>query len=111
MDQRLIVRYFNRKGLTAQVIQNNLVATLGQEAIVCSTVTNYLREVQTGADHANPLPEEISPDIDDSDEAILGALEELPFSSVRQLLCETHLPNSTVYRRLDEKLGFTAGHL
>jgi hypothetical protein len=74
-------------------------------------VTNYLREAQTGPDEASPLSEEISPYIDDSDEALLRALEELPFSSVRQLSHATHLPKTTVYRRLSEKLGFTARHL
>jgi hypothetical protein len=43
MDQRSIVLYLNRKGLTVQVIHNDLVATLGEEAIAYSTVRNYLR--------------------------------------------------------------------
>jgi hypothetical protein len=44
-------------------------------------------------------------------EAILRALQELPFSSVRQLTHATHLRVTTVYRRLSAKLRFTQRHL
>jgi hypothetical protein len=69
----------------ARVIHDDLVVTLSEEAIAYGTVRKYLREAQTGPDDATAFPEEISPHNDDSDEAILGALEELPFSLVRQL--------------------------
>jgi hypothetical protein len=48
MDQRSIVFYLNTKGWMARVIHDDLVATLGEEAIAYSTVTKYLREAQTG---------------------------------------------------------------
>jgi hypothetical protein len=41
----------------------------------------------------------------------LSALDENPFASVRQLSRLTHIPATTVYRRLTESLGFTARHL
>jgi hypothetical protein len=44
MDERSIDLYLNRKGLTAQVIHDDLVATLGEEVIAYSTVTNYLTQ-------------------------------------------------------------------
>jgi hypothetical protein len=111
MDQRSIVLYLNRKGWRAQVIHDDLVATLGEKAIAYSNIPKYLREAQTGRDGAMPECEEISPHINDADEAILNALQELSFSSVRQLSCATHLPETTVCRRFSEKLGFTARHL
>jgi hypothetical protein len=77
-----------------QVIHDDLVATLGEEAIAYSTVTKYLREAQTGPDDGITLSEEISPHINDWDEAILRAIEEFPFSSVRQFLHATHLPKT-----------------
>jgi hypothetical protein len=85
--------------LTASVIHNDLVVTLGEEAIASRTMMECLREAQ------------IAPGFDDSDEAILRTLEELPFSSVRKLSCAIHLPKTTVYRRFSEKLGFIARHL
>jgi hypothetical protein len=57
-------------------------------------VRKYLREVQTGPDDATAVFEEISPHIDDLDEAILSDLEELPLSSVRSFQVQL------VYRRL-----------
>jgi hypothetical protein len=50
-------------------------------------------------------------DFDDSDQAILAALEDSPFASVRQLSRLTHLPSTTVYRRLTQSLGFVVHHL
>jgi hypothetical protein len=85
MDHKSIALYFNRKGWMARVIHDDLVVTLGEEAIAYSTVTKYLREAQTGPDDATALLEEISPHIDDWDEAILRALEEFSFSSVQHL--------------------------
>jgi hypothetical protein len=64
VDERSIVLYLNRKGLTAEVVHDDLAATLGEEATAYSRVTNCLR--------ASPM--------DESDENILRALEELPFS-------------------------------
>jgi hypothetical protein len=107
MDQRSIVLYLNRKDLTAQVTHDDLVATLGAEAIAYSTVTNYLRTVRIIHRDATPLSATTSLCIDVSDEVILRALEEFPFSSVRQLAHATHLPVTTVYRRLSAKLWFT----
>jgi hypothetical protein len=44
MDQKSIVLYLNRKGWTAQVIHDDLVARLGEEAIAYRTMMKYLRE-------------------------------------------------------------------
>jgi hypothetical protein len=73
-------------------MHDDLVATLGEKAIAYSNMTKYLREAQTAPDDATALPEEISPHIDDSDEAILRALEEFSFSSVQHLFCVIRLP-------------------
>jgi hypothetical protein len=96
MDHKSIAIYLNRKGCMGRVIHVDLVVTLGEEAIAYSTVMKYLREGQTGPDDATALPDEISRHIDDSDEAILRALEEFSSSSVRQLSHATHLPKTTV---------------
>jgi hypothetical protein len=93
------------------VIHDEPVATLGEEAIAYRTMTNSLRAARVIPCDATPFSAAISPHIDESDEAIVRDLEELPLSSVRQLSRATHLPKTTVYRRLSEKLGFTARHL
>jgi hypothetical protein len=48
---------------------------------------------------------------DNTDGGILSALNENPFMSVRQLSRLTHLPLTTVYRRLTSSIEFTARHL
>jgi hypothetical protein len=83
MDQRSIVLYSNRKGLTAQVVDDDLVATLGKEAIAYGRVTNDLRVARIIPRDATAFSAGTSPHVDESDEDILRALEELPLSSVR----------------------------
>jgi hypothetical protein len=74
-------------------------------------VTNHLRAARIIPGDTTALSDATLFQINDSDEAILRALEEFPFSSVGQLSCAAHLPKTTVYRRLSEKLGLTARHL
>jgi hypothetical protein len=58
-----------------------------------------------------PHPADVQRDLNDSDQAILAALEDSSFASVRQLSPLTHFPSTTVYRRLTQSLGFVARHL
>jgi hypothetical protein len=106
MDQKPIVLYLRMKGIALDAIHDNLVRTLGKDAMAYSTVTKYARSAQfSGRKEATP-PE--APDVERSpvDEAILTALAEFPFpfpfSSVRELSRRICLPRSTVhpYRHL-----------
>jgi hypothetical protein len=111
MDQRSIVLYHNRRGLTAQVIRNDLVATLGAEAMAYSTVTDYPRVTRIIPCDATPLSATISPHINESDDAILRTFTELPFSEIRRFARATHIPVTTAYTPLSAKLRFTRRHL
>jgi hypothetical protein len=57
MDHKSIALYLNRKGSLSRVMRDDLVVTLGEEAIVYSTMTKYLREAQTGPGDATALAE------------------------------------------------------
>jgi hypothetical protein len=89
MDQRLIALYLTKKGLSATAIHRDLEETLGLEAVTYSAVTMFLRtlsfrgetEEEEIGDHDKPL--------DEVDQAILKALADEPFSSVREL---AHVP-------------------
>jgi hypothetical protein len=98
MDQQLIVLYFSRKGLSAVTIHDDLVATLGAEAVSYPSVTRYLREAIFASSNPDtlPLPEHY---LDDSDQAILLAFADQPFTSIRELSRFTYLPRTTVHRR------------
>jgi hypothetical protein len=108
IDRKSIGLYLNRKGWTTRVIHDDLADALGEEAIAYRIVTKYLREARAGHEHATQFSEEISSHMEDSDEVILSALEEYPFSLVRKLLRATHLSVTMTYRRLSEKFWFPA---
>jgi hypothetical protein len=79
MDQKLIVLYLRMKGMTLDAIHDDLVRTLGKDAVAYSTVTKSARSAQfSGRKEATP-PD--APDVERSplDEAILTALAEFPF--------------------------------
>jgi hypothetical protein len=111
MDQQLVVIYLSRRGLSAVIIHNNLVATLGAEAASYPSVTRYLREAifsSSNPPDPSPPPEH---QLDDSDQAILLALADQPFASIRESSRLTHRPRTTVHRRLMQSLGFCVRHL
>jgi hypothetical protein len=97
--------------MSAREIHDDIVATLGPDGVSYSSVTRYLREARFPPSKPEPHPVEAQRDFDDSDSAILAALEDSPFASVRQPSRLTYLHSTTVYRRLTQSLGFVAHHL
>jgi hypothetical protein len=111
MDQQSIVLYLSRKGLSAVAIHHNLVATLGAEAVSYPFVTRCLPEaIFTSSNPPDPLPPP-EHQLDDSDQAILPALADQHFASIRELSRLIHLPRTTIHRRLTQSLGFRVHHL
>jgi hypothetical protein len=111
MARRPIVAYLSLKGMSACEIHDDIVAALGLDAVSYNLVTRYLGEARFPPSKPEPHPADVQRDIHDSDQVILSALEDNPFASVRQLSRLTHLPSTTVYRRLTQSLGFVARHL
>jgi hypothetical protein len=111
MVQQSKVLYLSMKRLPAVAIHDDLVATLGAEAMGYPSVTRYLREtIFVSSNPSDPLPPpEHQPD--DSDQAILLARSDQPCASIRELARLTHLPKPTVHRRLTQSLGFRVRHL
>jgi hypothetical protein len=99
MTQRPIVAYLSLKGMSTREIHDDIVATLGPDAVLYSSVTRYLREARFPPSKPEPHPIDVQRDLDDSDQVILAALEDNPFASVR-LSRLAHLPSTTVYRCL-----------
>jgi hypothetical protein len=94
MSQRSICLFFAVKRLSAQVIDNELVAVLSPDAIGYSTVTNYLRQRHIPSTLCE-IPDEPTATVIEN--AILDALEKQPFSSIRELAQLTCIPRSTVH--------------
>jgi hypothetical protein len=76
------------------------VATRGPNAVSYNSVIRYLRETRFPRSKPEPHPVDVERDLDDSDQAILAALEDSPFASVRKLSRLNHLPSTIVYHRL-----------
>jgi hypothetical protein len=109
MGQKPIVLCLRMKGMALDAIHDDLVLTLGKDAVTHSTVTKYARSTQfSGREEAIP-PE--APDVEPSPvyEAILTALAEFPFSSVRELSRGICLPRSTGH--LAQSVRFIVRHL
>jgi hypothetical protein len=111
MTQRTIVAYLSLKGVSAGEIHDDVLATLGPDTVSYSSVTRYLREARFPPSKPEPHPIDVQRDLDDSDQAILTALEDRPVLWVQQLSRLTHLPSTTVYPRVTQSLGFAARHL
>jgi hypothetical protein len=111
MTQRPILAYLSLKGMSARDIHDDIVTTLGPDALSYGSVTGYLREARFPPLKPEPHPADIQRDLDDSDHAILAALEDSSFASVWQLSRLTHLPSTTVYHHLTQSLGFVARHI
>jgi hypothetical protein len=113
MDQKPIVIYLRMKWMGLDSIHDDLVRTIGKDVVAYSTVTKYACSAQfSGRKEATP-PEAPNAERSPVDEAILTALAEFPFSSMRKLSRRICLPRSTVNRDgdLTQSLCFTVRHL
>jgi hypothetical protein len=91
MDQKTIVIYLRMKGMSLDAIHEDPVRTLGMNAVTYPTVTKYAHSAKF-----SPKKDRISsepPVVESSpvDDAILAALAEYPFSSIRKLSRRTCL--------------------
>jgi hypothetical protein len=111
MDQQSIVMWLSLKGLNAFEIHTDLVATLKGEAKSDSTVMCCRRRPSFSSLKTLQPSESPAPILNESDEAILLALSEGSFASVRQLARRTHRHPSTVYDHITHKPGFTVRYI
>jgi hypothetical protein len=98
MTQSPIVAYLSLRWISAREIHDDIIATLGPDVVSYSSVARHIREAQFPSSKPKPHPADVQRDLADSDQAILAALEDIPFTSVRQLSRLIHLPSTTVYR-------------
>jgi hypothetical protein len=97
--------YLNKKGLAAVEIHTEINHVFGEGTVRYSTVTRYLCK-QGFADSSTLLPEDRETHGPDAiDNAILQALDEQPFASLRQIAMRILVPMSTVRYRLVTKMA------
>jgi hypothetical protein len=85
MAQRPIVADLSLKRMSAREIHDDIVTTLGPDAVSYNSVTRHLREARFSPSKPEPHPADVQRDFDDSDQVILTALEDNPVASVQQL--------------------------
>jgi hypothetical protein len=99
------------KGMALDAIHHDRVQTLGEKAVACSTVTKYACSSSFALEKETTAPAPMDVVGNAVDQAILTALAEDPFSSVRELSRRICLPRSTIRRHLTRSLDSTNRHL
>jgi hypothetical protein len=85
MDQKGIVLSLHIRGMLLDTIHEDLMRVLGENAVAYSTVTEYVRSEKFPPKNDGHPSEPISIEPGPVDQAILTALADYPFSSVREL--------------------------
>jgi hypothetical protein len=73
------------KRLSARVIHEDLIATLGADAVGHGLVMRYPRETRYSASTVAPSSVDIRMVMDDADQTILAAFDEIPFAPIGRL--------------------------
>jgi hypothetical protein len=104
MDLRSIVAYLSMKDMNPREIYAEANDTLGADCIGYSTLTKYFREKSFSRSNLDTDSEPKIEEENFSDEAIIEALEEFPFSSLRQIAKRIFIPRNTVRYHLVNSL-------
>jgi hypothetical protein len=111
MQQRPIPAYLALKKLSTREVHDNPKAVLGSDALTYSSAMCCLRAPRFPPSITDAASVDVPHGINDFDQAIISALEDSSFASVRQLSRLTHLPFTTVDRHFIEPPGFSTRHL
>jgi hypothetical protein len=106
MNLRSIVTYRSMKDMNAREIHTDMNDILGTDCVGYSTVTKFLKARNFSK---SMLDTDFEPKIEEEnfiDEAILGALEKYPFSSLRQIAKRMFIPMGMVSYRLVNSWGY-----
>jgi hypothetical protein len=113
MDQRSILVILHVKELSAKAkdVQTELVQVLGSDAITYSSVAKYIRNYAILQNE--PKAEDRAEDqgFSIADNAILEALEMMPFGSIHQIAKMTFIPPTTTFHRLTKSPHFVLQRL
>jgi hypothetical protein len=110
MDLESIALFLAMKKLSVTAIHAEINNVLGPSTVAYSTVTRYLRKRNfDGRSEPTPLEPEIE-GTDSIDEAILQALDETPFASIRQLAKRILIPMTTIRYHLVTRMGYKLKH-
>lgn len=106
-----IVVFLHLKGFNAREIHRDINETFHTNVIGYSTVTKYIRDQKFLRVVDDEEEEEFVPCNFQNQQAILKALNDYPFSSIREISTLTLIPKSSVYRILTEELNYKISNL
>jgi hypothetical protein len=110
MDLKSIAVFFAMKSLSATAIQAEINNVLGPGTVAYSTVTNYLRKRSFAGPSERPSHVPEIEGADSIDQAILQALDEAPFASLRQLAKRILIPMTIIRYHLVNRMGYKVKH-
>jgi hypothetical protein len=93
-DQRMIFADLALNGRSAHAIHEDVIATLGCDAVAYTSVTFNLRGVRSLPPSQNTHPVNVPRASDDPDRALSSALDENPFTAYHLGLNQTTVPAS-----------------
>jgi hypothetical protein len=97
MGQKAVMLYLHMRGILLDAIHEDLMRVLGNNAVASSTVTKYIHSEKFPPKKDGPPSDPMSVEPGPVEQAILTALADYPFSSVRELSRLTSLPRSAVH--------------
>jgi hypothetical protein len=105
--------FFPLKELSAKAkhVHTELARVLAADAIACSTMIKYLRKYVILQNEPEAQDRAEDREFSITDNAILEALEMIPFASIRQVARMTFIPPATVFRRLTKSHYFVLKQL
>jgi hypothetical protein len=93
------------QNMKAAEIHSELALCFGDDAYTLASVHHWVHEFKIGRVSINDDPRPGRPPLDDVDAAVLKRLREAPFSSLRTLSEDLHIPRVVMWDHMTKPLG------
>ena len=111
IDFRSIVIYLHKKGLTPYEIQSEIDSVFGENSYSYQAITKTIRATSfTPSQNGNEKFEDKFLH-QQRIQIIKKILEDFPFSSLREIAQEGHIPKTIIYRIIRTDLRYVVNHL
>lgn len=110
VEQRYVISFFHRQGMSAQDIQTKLAYVYGEEAYQISSVTYWTRQIILGRTNLHEEPHRQKPIDEGITAAVQFQIEKNPLISARQIAKLLNISPTTVIDRLVNILHYKCLH-
>jgi hypothetical protein len=105
LEQCTIIKFFHFKKMKAAELHNGFALSFGDDAYTLASVHRWVHEFKIGQVSIEDDPRPGKPLLDDYDATILKRPLEAPFSSLRSLSEDLHIPRITVWEYMTKSFG------